>query len=153
MKRNKGFTLIELLVVIAIIGILSSVVLASLNSARIKGNDAAIKSNLSNMRAQAAMYYDTNSKYNTTAGTAIACSVAVDGTATGCTALFADTTLQAGMKAAAIASGAAVTGNTDTTGAYWAVSATLKTTADGNFCVDSAGSAKKSSTATAGVCS
>ncbi|HQC46196.1 MAG TPA: type II secretion system protein, partial [Candidatus Paceibacterota bacterium] len=31
MKKNKGFTLIELLVVIAIIGILSSVVLASLN--------------------------------------------------------------------------------------------------------------------------
>ena len=30
LKRNKGFTLIELLVVIAIIGILSSVVLASL---------------------------------------------------------------------------------------------------------------------------
>ncbi|NCU28847.1 MAG: prepilin-type N-terminal cleavage/methylation domain-containing protein, partial [Candidatus Moranbacteria bacterium] len=33
MNKNKGFTLIELLVVIAIIGILSSVVLASLNSA------------------------------------------------------------------------------------------------------------------------
>jgi prepilin-type N-terminal cleavage/methylation domain-containing protein len=32
MKKNRGFTLIELLVVIAIIGILSGVVLASLNS-------------------------------------------------------------------------------------------------------------------------
>ena len=60
MKKNKGFTLIELLVVIAIIGILSSVVLASLNSARQKGQDAAIKQNLNNMRAQTEMYFDNN---------------------------------------------------------------------------------------------
>ena len=56
---RKGFTLIELLVVIAIIGILSSVVLASLNSARSKGSDAAIKSNISNARAQAELWYDS----------------------------------------------------------------------------------------------
>lgn len=62
-KLHKGFTLIELLVVIAIIGILASVVLASLNSARDKGEDAAIKSNLNNARAQAAIYYDDNSDY------------------------------------------------------------------------------------------
>ena len=58
-----GFTLIELLVVIAIIGILASVVLASLNSARAKGADAAIKANLANMRAQAALFYDNSSSY------------------------------------------------------------------------------------------
>ena len=56
MKR--GFTLIELLVVIAIIGILSSVVLASLNSARAKGTDASIKGQLAGARAQAEIYYD-----------------------------------------------------------------------------------------------
>jgi prepilin-type N-terminal cleavage/methylation domain-containing protein len=60
MFRNykKGFTLIELLVVIAIIGILSSVVLASLNTARERGADAAIRSTINSTRAEAELWYD-----------------------------------------------------------------------------------------------
>ena len=53
---TSGFTLIELLVVIAIIGILASVILVSLNSARVGGTDAKVKSQLASMRTQSEFY-------------------------------------------------------------------------------------------------
>ncbi len=49
MVNKKGFTLVELLVVIAIIGILSSVVFASLSTARQKAKDTAAKAQLRNL--------------------------------------------------------------------------------------------------------
>ena len=60
LSKSKGFTLIELLVVIAIIGILSSVVLASLNSARKKGRDARRVSDLKQLQLALELYYDAN---------------------------------------------------------------------------------------------
>src|SRR3989344_3892996 len=61
--KSKGFTLIELLVVVAIIGLLSSVVLASLNSARAKGRDAKRMSDLHNISVALELYYDKFGTY------------------------------------------------------------------------------------------
>lgn len=65
MSQKRGFTLIELLVVIAIIGILASVVLASLNSARNKGSDAKVESQMAQIRSAAEIYYTSNGSYGT----------------------------------------------------------------------------------------
>src|SRR6185436_5974958 len=100
-SANKGFTLIELLVVIAIIGILASMVLVSLNTARAKGKDARIKGDLSSMRGSAELIFDNHQDYSTvcsggTAGSvddgarknyadAVSIAGAVDNTSAWCT--------------------------------------------------------------------
>jgi len=124
MNKNKGFTLIELLVVIAIIGILSSVVLASLNTARAKGADAAVKSNLNNIRAQAELVYDGPASY---------------------AAVCADDNVKKGIAAAATATGATWASTTDNVAGLtctssdeaWLAAAPLKTS--GWWCVDNTG--------------
>lgn len=62
-SKNQGFTLIELLVVIAIIGVLSSVVLASLNSARMKARDTKRIADLRQIQTALELYYDANGYY------------------------------------------------------------------------------------------
>lgn len=67
-KFSQGFTLIELLVVIAIIGLLSSVVMASLNVARSKARDAQRLSDLHQIQNALALYYAKNGSYPDTTG-------------------------------------------------------------------------------------
>ena len=63
LQTQRGFTLIELLVVIAIIGTLASVILANLNSAREKANDAARRAALEEVQKALALYYLDNGIY------------------------------------------------------------------------------------------
>ena len=66
LKKNKysqSFTLIELLVVIAIIGILSSIVLVSLNSAKAKARDARRISDFRQIQTALEMFYGTYGRY------------------------------------------------------------------------------------------
>jgi prepilin-type N-terminal cleavage/methylation domain-containing protein len=68
MKLRNGFTLIELLVVIAIIGLLSAIVLASLNTARIKARDAKRVSEMGQIQNAIELYYSTNGHYPNSSG-------------------------------------------------------------------------------------
>lgn len=67
-KTQKGFTLIELLVVIAIIGILASIVVVSLSSARGKARDARRVSDVRSVQKALEFYYNANAEYPTSCG-------------------------------------------------------------------------------------
>jgi prepilin-type N-terminal cleavage/methylation domain-containing protein len=69
-RKSKGFTLIELLVVIAIIGILSAVVLVSLNSARAKSRDARRLADVRQIMTALELYYNDNNVYPAAASNA-----------------------------------------------------------------------------------
>lgn len=136
MNFNKGFTLIELLVVVAIIGILASVVLSSLNSARAKSVDVAIKANLANIRTQAEVIYDTAGNYSglcaetTVANQLAAAASALSGGAVVDSAL------------ANIGTAAKVSCHLAADNLSWAVSSGTKVTPANSWCVDSTGAAQ-----------
>jgi prepilin-type N-terminal cleavage/methylation domain-containing protein len=170
-KFLTGFTLIELLIVIAIIGILSSVVLASLNTARGKASDAAIQSNLSGMRSQAEIFMDEHG-YVYAAGAGIASGACPDNaSATGVNrSLFGDENIKNAIASAVAQAGGIddVANNVYTysycsaTASSWAIAVRLKTADDPEpavdpiqtgvdvWCVDNTSQAKAYSYTTAG---
>ncbi len=134
---QRGFTLIELLVVIAIIGILSSVVLASLNTARGKGSDAVIKGNLAGIRSQAELVYGDTGLYGTTAmATAATCPAA------GSTMFNEDPTIRNAISVAD-AQGGFSSCQTNAGRTAWAVVVQYKSALLKGWCVDSSGKSKE----------
>ena len=62
-KKDKGFTLIELLVVVAIIGLLASITMVSLNSARAKARTTRSIEDLNSLRTALELYYSDHGFY------------------------------------------------------------------------------------------
>jgi len=68
MENKTGFTLIELLVVIAIIGLLSSVVLTSVKSARVKARDAKRSADIKQLAIALQLYRADHDAYPSSLG-------------------------------------------------------------------------------------
>ena len=66
LRREKGFTLVELLVVIAIIGVLATLVLLQLGTARARARDTKRISDVSQLRTAVEQFFEDNGgKYPT----------------------------------------------------------------------------------------
>ncbi len=145
---KSGFTLIELLVVVAIIGILASVVLASLNNARQKGNDAAVKSNLKNAVTQGEILYNTRiANINSYTNACINGVVTGETTVKGVGELVLAATKATGLSVYGInAIGTAITATCNNSTGAWAAQVPLQgstVAVPKMWCVDSTGKAKQ----------
>jgi prepilin-type N-terminal cleavage/methylation domain-containing protein len=141
-SKSKGFTLIELLVVIAIIGLLASIILASLNTARNKGADATTQGNFDNIRTQSQLFYSNQSPNAYATTSVVAVTTPATTACAAATTFLVDPNVAAEITSTLNAEGANTVYCSYTTGAAaWMIAATEKT--GGYWCVDSTGVEKQ----------
>ena len=140
LKNKKGFALIELLVVIAIVGLMASIVLGYLGSARKKGDETAVKSNLGTIRSSSELFYvGNNNSYLPVGGANVTgtCPIAYNPSGTD---MFSKDKAIYGAITEAIYRG--VGSSCYNAGNFWAVAIGLKLVPNTSWCVDSGGAGK-----------
>ena len=146
-NRSRGFTLIELLVVIAIIGVLSAVVLASLNTARNKGNDAAIQSDMATIQTEAEIYYGSNTANPNSYGTQTSTTGSgASGYAACLNGVFSSGTIKKALQGADTVNGAgniSCYASTDGTAYLVAAQLTSPTPTSYYWCIDQTGAGRQ----------
>lgn len=140
MNFKKGFTLVELLVVVAIIGLLANITLGYLSSAKKKGDDTAVKSNLATVRSVGEIFYTDNANsYLPSGGSVFSIAACPTYNASG-TNMLSKSKIIADAVAEAVKRGAGSSCYNSVN--FWAVAVGLKLVADTSWCVDSTGAAK-----------
>jgi prepilin-type N-terminal cleavage/methylation domain-containing protein len=142
MNERRGFTLIELLVVISIIALLSSIIFASLNSARGKAEDNAVKAAMKQVAIQAENYRDANPSFG----------LGMSSCASG---VFNDSRIieQKVNILANAREGAVLVCTTSANGALWALSISALKGVGTGWCVDNSSGFKASASNAGGICS
>jgi len=137
-KKSSGFTLIELLVVIAIIGIMATIVMAVLGSAKGKSNDSKVQSQLKSMVNQALLFSGAQTAVTatTTAPTGTANGTIFNSTTTANNSLYS---LINSLPSGTVVYYGKQNTTTPALGGAWFFAASTST---GAFCVDNTGTPK-----------
>ena len=132
--------MIELLVVVAIVGVLASITLGYLGSAKLKGSDTGVKSNLATMRSVAEIFFlDNFNSYLPVGGSTFSIAPCPTYNASGTNMLSKDKVIANAIAEATFRGNGNSCYNSDTT---WAVAVGLKLIPNTSWCVDVTGIAR-----------